>query len=145
MITLRPATEEDAELLFGWRNDPLTRANSHNMGLVPWDDHVKWLRNTLARDDRHLLIGEKDGTPIGTVRFDALGDHYEISWTGAPETRGKGYAKAMAIAACSTIKKPIVAEIKVNNAPTINMIQACGFVLQRESDGLGFWRREAIS
>ena len=32
--------------------------------------HVGWLHATLGRDDRRLLVGERDGEPVGTVRWD---------------------------------------------------------------------------
>src|SRR5437879_8578358 len=94
-MILRGANELDAERLFDWRNDPLTRANSLNTDLVTWADHTRWLSASLTRPDRDLLIAERDGQALGTVRIDYLADSRELSWTVAPECRQQGIGKQM--------------------------------------------------
>ncbi|HEV2503141.1 MAG TPA: GNAT family N-acetyltransferase [Mesorhizobium sp.] len=93
-MKLRPATIDDAQLLFDWRNEPLTRAMSVNTEPVAWDDHVKWLSIRLARPEPGLYICE-DGIPCGMVRI----DNDEISYTVDMDFRGKGLATKMLILA----------------------------------------------
>lgn len=143
-MQIRPATIDDAKRLFDWRNDPVTRRNSRNMDTVAWCDHVSWLASTIERDDRIFLIGESEGVPVGTIRFDRRLNDYEVSWTAAPEHRGQGHMKRLAMLACSQIKEPIYAEIKRTNLPTNNIIAACGFALIDERDGLGIWLRPTL-
>lgn len=145
MILLRRATMADAELLFVWRNDPLTRKNSRNTDEVPWPAHLSWLADTLKRDDRLLLIGDNGQMPVGTVRFDRHDDYQEISWTGSPVLRGHGASKEMAVNACRLIDEAIVAEIRFDNAPTINMIKACGFRQTSVGAEFGIWRRDPLT
>lgn len=73
--------------MFEWRNDPLTCANSINTELVKWQDHLKWLSINLTK----IYIAEFENIPIGAIRIDGN----ELSWTIAPEARGKGYAQKM--------------------------------------------------
>jgi spore coat polysaccharide biosynthesis predicted glycosyltransferase SpsG len=71
-VSVREATLADAGLLLGWRNDPATRAASRSSAEVTEADHVAWLRSSLARDDRLLLVAEDATGPVGTVRWDLV-------------------------------------------------------------------------
>ena len=102
---LRPATLEDAQCLFRWRNDPLTRAQSLQQQPVEWEAHLKWLQASLQNPDRQLYIaesaalaGQEQSLLLGTVRADKTAGEYELSWTVAPEQRGKGWGRQMVAA-----------------------------------------------
>ncbi|MCY0094719.1 GNAT family N-acetyltransferase [Hoeflea ulvae] len=95
-MQLRPATPDDAQRLFDWRNDDVTRQMSVSPDPVDWDGHVAWLSARLERAAPGLYIAEADtGDAVGSVRID--GD--EISYTVAPAHRGKGVATAMLVLA----------------------------------------------
>ncbi|MFE0013686.1 GNAT family N-acetyltransferase [Mesorhizobium sp. NPDC059054] len=94
-MKLRPATAEDARLLFDWRNEPLTRSMSISTEPVTWDAHLQWLSIRLARSEPGLYICEDDGSPRGMVRI----DDNEISYTVDMKFRGKGLATQMLILA----------------------------------------------
>lgn len=103
-VRLRPATIADAELLFAWRNDPLTRAQSIHTAPVVWDSHLAWLRASLQNPNRQLFIAEQaaqaeqETVVFGTVRADKINEDYELSWTVAPERRGNGWGNKMVAA-----------------------------------------------
>ena len=104
-VRLRPATLEDAQRLFVWRNDPLTRAQSLQQQPVVWGDHLEWLQASLQNPARQLFIAESAGLAgqeqpltLGTVRADKTEETYELSWTVAPEERGKGWGRKMVAA-----------------------------------------------
>lgn len=146
-LRIRRATIDDAKHLFAWRNDPLTRQMSRNQQPVEWQDHVNWLTGVLNNPDRILLIGEVDGEPVGTVRFDQMpGENQcEISWTVNPDYRGHGYGSRMSVEACRTLpKSTIFAEIRADNLPTLRMIEHCGFIKESEHDGVTHWRRAPL-
>ena len=126
-MKLRPATFEDAGLLFAWRNDDLTRAMSLSTGEVSWADHESWLRGSLVNPDRKLLICENDNGPVGTVRID---EGTEVSWTVAPEHRRKGIGSQMVSMASPD---HAVAWIKAENEASRRIAEKAGFVLA--SDG----------
>jgi RimJ/RimL family protein N-acetyltransferase len=132
-MILRPATMDDAERLFAWRNDPETRAQSLTTDRVPWDDHVAWLERSLAMPERTLLIAEVAGTPVGTVRLDGE----EMSWTVAPEHRRKGYAKEMVRLA---LPRDATAQIKRGNLASQKVARAAGLQLVEDGE-LQVWRR----
>jgi RimJ/RimL family protein N-acetyltransferase len=141
-VKLRTATLEDAELLLDWRNDAETRANSRQHDLVPWDSHVIWLAALLADPARELLIAERDGNAVGTVRFDRERDETVLSWTIAPARRGQGLGRAMV--RCAVERAPTArmrAEIAASNARSIAIAREAGF---RPSETIGdimVWRR----
>ncbi|SDP28555.1 Spore coat polysaccharide biosynthesis protein SpsG, predicted glycosyltransferase [Pedococcus dokdonensis] len=95
-VTVRPATPADAEPLWHWRNDPTTREHSRSQEPVPLESHLAWLTASLARRDRHLLVGEVAGRPVGTIRWDEdSAGEWEVSITVAPDSRGRGVAKGL--------------------------------------------------
>ena len=108
-VRLRPATLADAELLFVWRNDPLTRQQSIHAEPVAWDSHLDWLAASLQNQDRQLFIAEQAlpaaqaPVVLGTVRADKIGEDYELSWTVAPERRGNGWGRKMVAALIATL------------------------------------------
>ena len=53
-MILRPATIDDANALLAWRNDPATRALSHNKCNVERHAHLEWL--ACVRADRPLCV-----------------------------------------------------------------------------------------
>lgn len=57
-LVARRAAEADADLLLEWRNDDATRRASRATDPVTPEKHRKWLRATLADDDRMLLVVE---------------------------------------------------------------------------------------
>ena len=97
-VRLRPATPDDAERLWRWRNDPDTRRASWNEQAVPRAQHERWLADILARPDRKLYVALADGAEVGTVRLDLAEDQAEVSITVAPECRGGGLAAEMLLA-----------------------------------------------
>ncbi len=95
-LTLRRVTKDDAKLLYEWRNDEETRKQSQSITPVEWDEHAHWIENSLKNPDRILVIAERGGTPVGTCRADVRADGFtEISYTIAPQERGRGLSKPM--------------------------------------------------
>src|SRR3989344_1181800 len=128
-LHIRPATLDDAECLFLWRNDEETRRNSINTDPVERESHVGWLTRSLTNSARKLYIVEADGIPAGTVRTDILNDGaYELSWTVAPEARGKGIGKAMLVQFKQEVlpEARIVATIQDGNVASEKIAQALG-------------------
>jgi RimJ/RimL family protein N-acetyltransferase len=124
MMNIRPAQMSDAEALFRWRNDALTREMSHNQDPVEWDAHIAWLKARLARPEPNLYIAECDGLSIGTVRVD--GD--EISYTIAPDARGRGLGLAM-LQKAKEMFGQLRAEIYERNIASIKIAERAGMRL----------------
>ena len=94
-IILRRATANDECSIFEWRNAAETRRYAFNPDVVAWKDHVRWFRDSLARTDRHLLIGELDNQPIGVLRYDVVNEVAEVSIYLVPGCGGRGLGTAL--------------------------------------------------
>lgn len=139
-LTVREATEADAELLLRWRNDPATRQWSRSADEVAWDDHVDWLRRVLSSADRLLFVAERNGAPVGTVRFDReTATSWEVSITVAPECRGQGLSSRLLAAAEVALWQrrtgtAVIARVHEHNTPSTALFRAAGYV-ERCADG----------
>ena len=130
----RPARRADAQLLLRWRNDEAVRAMSHSMREVAPAEHAAWLARVLADPDRTLLVVEREGEPVGTVRFDREGGEATISATVAPEQRGRGVG-VRAIRESTELElaaRPelgwAVALVKAENAASQRAFERAGYV-----------------
>jgi len=90
---------------------------------------------------RHLFVAETGGVAVGTVRADRREDGWILSWTVAPEHRGRGHGKAMVALASDLTPGPLLAEIKTGNGASVAIAEAAGFSLVREADGVLVFRR----
>ncbi len=133
-LDVRPVTIDDAELLLSWRNDPVSRANSFRSDPVTIDEHVRWLTDRLADPDSLLLVVERDGVPVGQVRFHPSGENeVEIGVVVAPECRGLGLGAPVIVAGSIELlrRRPvarILARIKAENSPSIAAFDLAGYV-----------------
>lgn len=134
VITLRHVAPEDADILLAWRNDPTTRSASLSSVEIDRSAHIAWLGRTIADPERALYIGELDGSPIGTVRFDRdSADAAEISITVAPAHRGRRLSLPLlqagldANAAEASAPTLILARIREENAASRALFAAAGF------------------
>jgi RimJ/RimL family protein N-acetyltransferase len=130
-LVLRPATRADARLLFGWANDPSTRAASFSSAPIPWETHVAWLDRRLADPECRLWIGEADRWAVGTVRVERRHGDIEISVTIAPDARGRGLAAPLIRLGTSSWLAdhpgPVLAYIKPGNAASIRAFSSAGY------------------
>lgn len=121
-IRLRRIQPEDAKLLFSWRNDGETRQQSRHTGPITWSEHEKWFTHALTNPASIVVIAHNEkGDAIGTVRGDTLEDgSVEISYTIAPEFRGKKLSKPMVLLFRDEYLKGkrIVAHIKKGHIPS---------------------------
>ena len=89
-IKIRLAVKEDSKSLFEWRNHLSVRTVSNNTEMLDWESHQRWFESALDDPNRSLLIGHRDGMPVGVVRFDLQGSGSEVSIYLVPGMRGAG-------------------------------------------------------
>jgi len=152
-IKLMPATMADANMLLRWRNDPEAKKASHNMEDVNKEDHIAWLSKVIDDPGRQLLVAWQR-TPndiyraIGTMRADytTLKNCYELSWTVAPETRGKGVGKIIvAMLTKQLANKDISAKVKKGNVASMQIALFAGMRYTGEGkDGILHYYRGRI-
>ncbi len=90
MITLRPTTSNDCDLLYTWVNDPVTRESYFNQEEIPYEIHKSWfMRFNL---DHIFLFSDENKNDVGVLRFENKNSEWIISLNIAPDHRNKGYA-----------------------------------------------------
>lgn len=94
-ITIREARSGDSRDLFSWRNDPRVRMSSTNHQPISWADHEAWFARTLGSPDSILLIGCRDGDPVGVVRFDVRNGTAEVSIYRVPGVGGGNLGRGL--------------------------------------------------
>jgi spore coat polysaccharide biosynthesis predicted glycosyltransferase SpsG/L-amino acid N-acyltransferase YncA len=157
-LAARPATLQDARLLWQWRNDPVTRAGSRNSGPVPWLEHLAWVESSLTREDRLLLVLEDETGPAGTVRWD-LGQEgereWEVSITVAPERRGQSLSRPIlraAEVALSEVSRSratgltaYLAMVHIDNQASLRLFGTSRYVPDTPPDKRGFMRFRKVA
>lgn len=138
---IRAATKNDAQLLFEWRNEASARMQSRNTVETTWEDHLAWVTKVITGriPAQHLYVVEnKENMPVGTVRSDATEEGYtEISYTVAPEWRGKGVGREMTLQFAKEFLpgKKLKAVIKKGHAPSESIARALGLSPAGEEPG----------
>lgn len=137
-VSVRHAELRDEGLLLEWANDPLTRANGYNPAAIKPEDHARWFRGRLRNPlGCRLFIVETIGSvPVGQVRFDDRGGEWEVSYSVAPEFRGRGVGRPMMEAALRELgyeASTIIGQVKPGNIASRRIFEALGFTL-RSSD-----------
>ena len=133
-LVMRPALAEDAGLVHAWRNDPATRAMSHDAQEIAAPAHVQWLTSVLADPTRLLLIASIGAIPVGVIRFDRhSGGRATVSLYLDPFLHGLGLGTVMLLAgeqhACSQPDPPVHFEATVveANAASQRMFRSAGY------------------
>ena len=133
VLGCRSATMADADLLWRWVNDPLTRANSLSPTPIPYVQHVTWLRRRLGSEGTRIWIFSDGGMPVGQVRFDRNGDLAVTSISVASERRGRGFGRAMLTEAVQKMRGEWGPEVRPKalvldrNPASLALFRACGF------------------
>lgn len=96
-ITFRELQIADAELLYHWKNDPETRANSRNTEEVPWESHFRWVSSVIENPGGKILrLAVLNSMPVGLVRTGFHEDgRTEVHYTVSPVFRKRGIGTAM--------------------------------------------------
>jgi RimJ/RimL family protein N-acetyltransferase len=140
LVRLRPATLADAPFLYAIRNDPQTRAASRNSKELSYADHYHWFNLSLSNPTRRIFIAEfvteSGEMAIGSGRFDRVNGSEVLSWTIAPDQRGKGYGTALVAALADFDKGKLIAYIKEDNVASRRVAEAAGLLLSGEKDGI---------
>jgi aminoglycoside 6'-N-acetyltransferase len=150
-VTLRPLTRDDLPLLGAWLRDPVVETWWH-------DDPA---REALERQygagiDGHeptvLRIAVVDGAEAGFVQWYRFADEpayatelaphvavpqdaWSLDYLVAAEHRGRGVGTAVVAAALAAIgDAPVVVPVHAENAASIGVLRAAGFVLAGTAD-----------
>ena len=125
-IALRRANETDAETLFQWANDPVTRANSFSTAPVQWPEHVAWLARRIQDAGTRLWLAVVGDDPVGSIRFQTQNNWSTaiLSYQIAPTHRGLGLSRPIVTEGVRLLRAEypgvvITAEVKPENARSL--------------------------
>lgn len=72
-VQLRPATADDARMIFEWRNQPFVLQRSTSTVPISWGEHQSWYAKSIRNPNYRFYVVLVDGEPAGQVRFDRKG------------------------------------------------------------------------
>jgi L-amino acid N-acyltransferase YncA len=135
-IIIRSARIGDAYPLWLWANDEAARTASGNRAPIEWRSHRAWLDQQLESATALVFVGESaEQRPLGTIRFETDDDWAtaRVSYTVAPESRGRGVGRALLEAgqrACAARRVPaqFVARVQPGNAASRHLFATSGWV-----------------
>jgi RimJ/RimL family protein N-acetyltransferase len=129
-VLLRCVHSGDSDTLLRWRNNPETLRNSIDAPEVSPQEHARWFAKTLAAFPQRVVIAEIDGVPVGIVHLDwsEQGDGCDLSFTVAPEHRGRGYGFAIVERAVQGMQNVrVCGETKMSNVASRRIFERLGF------------------
>lgn len=130
---VRPVEWADEALLLDWANDPITRANAFTTMRISAQEHHAWLSKRLVDPACRMFIVETDaGDAIGQVRFDRNDQGWMISYSVAPEWRGKRLGATMLSTAMRALQAhepdaAFIGLVKEANQPSRRIFESLGF------------------
>ncbi|KQN50802.1 UDP-2,4-diacetamido-2,4,6-trideoxy-beta-L-altropyranose hydrolase [Pseudomonas sp. Leaf48] len=133
VLRIRPATKEDAQLLFDGRNAEAVRRWSLQTGVVEWQSHQNWLAASLSNSQRLLLIAESDDGPVGVLRYDLHGFEAEVSIYLFEERFRLGWGRALLARGEDFVSAhwpqllAITAQVLPANQPSLKVFREAGF------------------
>jgi RimJ/RimL family protein N-acetyltransferase len=133
-LTLRLAKLSDERCILDWQSAESTRRYMRNPASPSRAEHAAWLRRTLKDREKTLLIVERDGRPVGSIRLDrvvAKGREagYEISIVVAPGYRGEGIGGGSLVLLRRLVPdETFFAHVLAGNVPSARIFAGCGFV-----------------
>ncbi len=141
-IRVRPAREADGEKIFSWRNAAENRRFSFSSREIPLAEHRQWFRECLRDDRRVLLIGERDGRPVGVLRYDFRSqEEAVVSVYLVPGCHGRGLGSSLIRTGSQWLRRhypaceQVVAEILTGNQAGRKVFLEAGF-----TEGYGVFR-----
>ena len=133
VLKLRPATLDDAQLLFDGRNAEAVRRWSLDTAAIEWPQHLNWLNASLRNPQRLLLIAEADDGAVGVLRYDLRGFEAEVSLYLLEGRLGLGWGRALLARGEAFVREHwpqmtvITAQVLPGNRPSLNVFRDAGF------------------
>jgi UDP-2,4-diacetamido-2,4,6-trideoxy-beta-L-altropyranose hydrolase len=128
----RRAVEDDLLTYFGWVNDPIVRSQSLTSRRVELSDHELWFSERLKDPAYRLFVYEVNALPIAQVRFEQIGENWEISYSLDELVRGRGWGVPVIKMAVQSllveVNSPLViAKVKESNTASKKALLNSGF------------------
>ncbi|MBF0295802.1 MAG: UDP-2,4-diacetamido-2,4,6-trideoxy-beta-L-altropyranose hydrolase [Magnetococcales bacterium] len=128
-VRLRPATLNDARLVWTWQQEPGIRRHARQPRPPAWEEHLAWMTDRLADPGTlfHLILHGEE--PAGLLRFDRLPDgRYEVSILVATASQRLGLAaEAVRLGRFLLPEATLLAWIKPENSASLALFAKAGY------------------
>lgn len=131
---LRPMQSQDLERVLAWRNHPEVRRHMYTQRLITLEEHRAWFERARQAPQRHLLIYEQDGEPLGFVNLnvvDTAAGRADWGFYLAPEAprgSGQGLGQCTLTYAFTTLKlHKLCGEVLADNTRSQRFHERLGF------------------
>lgn len=128
-LTLRPATLNDAEMIWRWRSSGGAERFYKSGQAVSLPDHLEWFARALAQHERRLFVVEMNQAPVAHVRIDLAGTAGQISIVVDEAMQGKRIAFAalsLAMSRCRGAER-FEAVVHKDNLSSMRLFEGLGF------------------
>ena len=154
-LRLRAVDQDDAELLWQWRNDPTVRAAAFDSAAIDWETHIRWFESRLADPDCRIFLAlDEAGEEVGQVRFEKEMEEAEIHLSVATGQRGRGWGTHLIRLATEEYSRSegvtrVRAFVRPENVGSLKAFEAAGYELQGRDTVKGLpacrflWQRTA--
>lgn len=124
---IRLMSEQDLELVFQWRNHLDVRMFMYTQHKIAFAEHKCWYESCSKNDNKHLLIFEINGNPLGFINISrfSLGGVADWGFYVAPDAP-KGTGRQLGCAALSYA------------FGTLDLHKLCGQALLFNEPSIGF-------
>jgi len=130
IISIRPSSEHDIELVYAWQVYPETRKYSHSSSIPSFEEHKSWMSSKLTSFLDFFYIIEFNGGATGVLRLDRQVDNqYLISIYLSPEYYGKGIAtEALKLLDVIHPDHNLIAEVQERNTASQKIFENSNFI-----------------
>lgn len=140
-LLLRPLEEKDLATTLVWRNQDDIRKNFFYKEIISYEQHHKWFKNYLTKNDDIVFVGELAGELIGQVAvydIDVITKKAEVGrFIISPKYAGKGYMKKLInllFEVCDELKvDTLYLYVIPTNIRAIYLYEKLGFVVKHNT------------
>lgn len=128
-IVLKPAVENDIDIIFNWQSNANIRRFSRNTKPIEYQEHCQWFKKAISSNKRKIYLIHTQQRIVGMLRLDHIDDLIdEISILVDPNEQGKGFALS-ALKALETLAltKTIEAFVREDNIASHKLFQSAKF------------------
>lgn len=140
-IILRPACLSDAENLLILKNHPEIKKQSHDQRIIKFDEHIKWMTDTLKDPGKSIWIIEKDEEFVGVIRDELVDSIHLLTYAIMPRFQGYGIGKQALKQRVQMLDKSYMVEIKKNNIASIKMVEYIGMKKVKEEGNILYYKK----
>lgn len=131
--SVRDMRFEDLDMVLAWRNAPEVRSFMYTQLEITLEEHTRWFRNAGTDKNRHLLIFEWSGEPLGFVSLNQISGGGVADWgfyvaPAAPKGTGRALGRSALLYAFETV----------------NLYKVCGQALAYNERSIRFHREQGF-